>query len=208
MSVFRTCILLYNSIYLRPQHTLNILPLIRSGNHGDLDLCCALCYSISLLVSSSTPLYRYLFMHSIFCFIHEDDLPMEIEVRVRRGFIRPSSIQKGLTAFLSLLIRSTHQNKTNPGGAIGGAPPWREPQHASTSLVHAKPRGFLAVDPHSVVPHMPFVIRYQSRLDPEWRTAECEQWSVMCIAVKELVSSNRSIYSFPLLAAALVFNCC
>lgn len=161
VSVFRTCILhdIYNSIYLRPKHTLNIFPLIRSDNHGDLDLCSALCYSMSLLVSSSAPLYRYLFMHTIFCFVHEDDLPMEMEVRVCRGFIRPSSIQKGVTAFLSLLIRSTHQNKTNPGGAIGGAPPerWREPQHALTPLVHVKPREFLAVGPHSV-PHMPFVV--------------------------------------------------
>lgn len=123
MSVFRTCILLYNSIYLRPEHTLDTLPLIRSDNHGDLDLSSALLYSMSLLVSSSAPLYRYLFMHSILCFIHEDDLPMEMEVRVCRGFIWPSSIQKGSTACLSLLIRSTHQNKTNPGGAIGGAPP-------------------------------------------------------------------------------------
>ncbi len=125
MPVFRTCILhdIYNLIYLRPEHTLTILPLIRSGNHGDLDLCSALCYSMSLLVSSTAPLYEYLFMHSILCFIHENGLPMEMEARVCRGSIRPSSIQKGLTAFLSLLIRSTHQNKTNPGGAIGGAPP-------------------------------------------------------------------------------------
>ncbi len=120
MSVFRTCILLYNSIYLRPEHTLDTLPLIRSDNHGDLDLSSALLYSMSLLVSSSAPLYRYLFMHSILCFIHEDDLPMEMEVRVCRGFIWPSSIQKGSTACLSLLIRSTHQNKTNPGGRSVG----------------------------------------------------------------------------------------
>ncbi len=97
MSALRTCIL--RDIYIArftyvPNILLSIFPLIRSDNHGDLDLCRALCYSMYLLVSSTARPYRYLSMHTILHFIHEDDLPMEMDVRVCRGFIRPSSIQK------------------------------------------------------------------------------------------------------------------